>query len=239
MSEKLPVTPAPAEKDDRKRRRSSTDRGGAVKVVERNQAVHLILRRLVAVALLATLAAGISVVCMFGIYGRPVPPVYLPVTEDGLLLPLIPLNQPNVDKGGASAYALEALHAVYTYDYINWRDQLNAASLYFSPQGFAQFQSELQNSHILDAVRERHMIVSIKPLGEVAVKQGTNPAGVYTWHVDVPIEVTYTAHGQTANGAADAGNVQKGVATLFISRVPNTINPRGLAVQVIRLKLDT
>lgn len=231
--------PAPekeSREERRKRRREKRADGGAVKVVERNQAVHLIMRRLIGVAFLAFLAAVISVVCMVGIYGKPVPPVYVPVTDDGHLLPLIPLNQPSVGNGEVSAFALEAAHAINTYDYINFRDQLSAASIYFSPIGWNQYNGQLKETRTLDAVQDRKMIVSIKPVGEVTVPAEGVRDGVYTWRVEIPTEIVYTAHAQLANGSQDSGNSQKGTIILFISRVPTTLSARGLAVQVYQFK---
>lgn len=220
----------------RARRREKKAASSGVKVIERNQAVYLIMRRLIGTALLAFVAAAVSVVCMVGIYGKPVAPVYVPVTDDGHLLPLVPLNQPNVGRGEVGAYALEAIHAVNTYDYINFRDQLNMASVYFTPRGWNQYNDELKSTRTLEAVQERKMIVSIKPMGEVAVPNEGAKDGIYLWRVEIPVEVDYTAHAQLANGTVDVGNRQKGTVILFISRVPTTINPRGLAIQVYQFK---
>lgn len=213
------------------------DRHGAERVIERNVASHLIARRLTGVALVSLLAAAVSVVCAFGIIGRPVPPQYLPVTAAGEILPMPPIDKPNMDKGAVGAFALEAIHAIYTYDYINWNDQLNSASTYFSPRGWDQFQKEYMANHTLDAVKSRKMIVSVKPTGEVTIKDGVGN-GVWLWVVSVPITVTYTAHTTTASGAVDPGNVQSGTLSLYLSRVPITINPRGIAIQMVRFKLD-
>jgi intracellular multiplication protein IcmL len=243
MASETAVTPEkPKEskesREERRARRRAQREGGGVKVVERNQAVYLIMRRLIGAAILATVAAGVSVVGMLGIYGKPVAPVYVPVTDDGHLLPLVPLNQPNVGRGEVGAFALEAIHAINTYDYINFRDQLNQASVYFSPKGWNQFNDQLKTTRTLDAVQERHMIVSVKPMGEVSVPAEASQDGLYTWRVEVPVEVDYTAHAQLANGMADTGNRQKGTVILFISRVPTTINPRGLAIQVYQFRQD-
>lgn len=225
-------------REERRARRKAQRDGGGVKVVERNQAVHLILRRLIGTALLATVAAGVSVVGMVGIYGKPVPPVYVPVTDDGHLLPLIPLNQPNVGRGEVGAFALEAIHAANTYDYINFRDQLNEAAVYFTPKGWNQYNDQLKSTRTLEAVQERRMIVSVKPMGEVAVPAEAVQDGIYTWRVEIPVEVDYTAHAQLASGMADTGNRQKGTVILFVGRVPTTINPRGLAIQVYQFRQE-
>lgn len=226
----------PSKPTEEKRRRRRSD---AIKIVERNQAVHVVLRRTMGAALVAFLAMAVSVICALGIYGRPVPPVYLPVTETGNLLPLTPLDQPNMDRGAIGTFALEAVHALNTYDYINWRDQLAAAASYFSPNGWDEYQKLLAQSQTIQAVQSRKMIVSIKPTGQITVPQsGVNPAHIYIWKVEVPVEVDYTAHALTAQGQPDGGSKQVGTITLFISRVPTTVNPQGVAVQLYRFELN-
>lgn len=233
------TTPAsPPAKDSKGRHHGkSSDRHGLERVIERNVATHLVARRLTGVAMVSLLAAAISVLCTIGIIGRPVPPQYLPVTAAGELLPMPPLDKPNMDKGAVGAFALDAIHAIYTYDYINWKDQLNSASSYFSPRGWDQFQQEYVANHTLDAVKARKMIVSVKPTGEVTIKDGVGN-GVWLWIVSVPVTVTYTAHVMTQAGAADPGNVQSGTLSLYMSRVPTTISPKGIAIQMVRFKLD-
>lgn len=224
------------EATDRRSSRRDKRRSSGVKVVERNQAVYLVMRRLIGLALLATLAASVSVVCMLGIYSKPVSPVYVPATDDGHLLPLIPLSRPNVGRGDVGMFALEAIHAANTYDYINYRDQLNAATNYFTADGWKQYNDQLASSRTLIAVQERKMIVSVEPTGEVSVPGEGPRDGVYMWRVEVPVAVKYTAHGVLSNGSVDAGNVQKGTVILFIRRVETTANPRGLAIWLYQFK---
>lgn len=228
-----------SETAERRSSRRDKRRSSGVRVVERNQAVYLVMRRLIGVALLATLAAAISVVCAIGIYSKPVAPVYVPATDDGHLLPLVPLNQPNVGRGDVGMFALEAIRAVNTYDYINFRDQLNEATNYFTPLGWKQYNDQLAASRTLDAVQERKMIVSVEPTGEVTVPGEGVREGVYMWRVEVPVEIKYTAHGLLSNGSVDAGNRQKGTVILFVRRVPTTSNPRGLAVGVYQFKPES
>lgn len=225
-----------SETEERRSSRRDKRRSSGVRVVERNQAVYLVMRRLIGLALLATIAAAISVVCMIGIYSKPVAPVYVPATDDGHLLPLVPLSQPNVGRGDVGTFALEAIHAANTYDYINYRDQLNAATDFFTTLGWKQYNDQLDASRTLVAVQERKMIVSVQPTGEVTVPAEGVREGVYMWRVEVPVDIKYTAHSTLANGAVDPGNSQKGTVILFIRRVPTTTNPRGLAIGVYQFK---
>lgn len=217
----------------RKKSRSSRSRA-AEQVVSRNIAVTSIYRKLIGLAFVATIAAVISVVAAMSLAAKRVPPQYVPVLADGRLLPLIPLDRPNVNQAKIAEFSLKAIHALNTYDYINWIDQLNEAQVYFSPAGWAGYEKEIMSVDTLKAVEARRMVVSVRPMGDVeVVQEGKAPNGVYAWRVEVPVLIRYTAH----TGAESGGNTQQGTVTLTISRVPTTVNERGLAIQLYKLAL--
>lgn len=216
-----------------KKKRSSRPRS-AEKVVSRNLAVSSIYRKLIGLAFVATLAAVISVVAAMSLAAKRVPPQFVPVLADGRVLPLIPLDRPNLSQARLAEFSLEAIHALNTYDYINWIDQLNAAQVYFSPGGWMGYQEELMSVDTMKAVEARKMVVSVTPQGEVRVVQEGKISGVYAWRVEVPVLIRYTAHTGTESG----GNTQEGVVALTISRVPTTVNERGVAIQLYKLTLN-
>lgn len=207
----------------------------------RNAAVYILYRRLIGVSLVAVASALVSLVALWAVIGKPVPPQYIPVTQSGELLPPVPLDQPNTDRGGVGAFALEAVRSVNTYDYINYRDQLAAAEGYFSTAGWNSFSVEYQKSATLNAVIARKMIVSVQPTGEVRfLNEGiVSSKGTYVWQVQVPIEIQFTAHALLPNGNIDTGSRETGVVTLYISRVPTMKSPSGLAVQLYIMSLNT
>lgn len=219
--------------------RSPDDTPG-LRVRARNAAVHLIYRRLIGVALVAVLAAAASIVSLVLVVGKPVPPQYIPVTEDGKLLPLVPLDKPNMDNGSIGTFALEAIHAINTYDYINYRDQMSQAESFFSAEGWKRFLAAFTASQTINAVVDRKMIVSVRPTADIQfVSEFVQAqAGVYVWRLAIPVEITYSAHAHLSNGNPDNGSRQRGTISLFISRVPPTVNPRGVAIQSYILDLE-
>jgi intracellular multiplication protein IcmL len=204
----------------------------SLRVRTRNEAVYLIYRRLIGVAILALVCAGISCVAMMGVIGKPVPPQYIPVTQTGSLIPEIPLNKPNKSRGEIGQYALEAIRAINTYDYINWRDQFAQAQTYFSTSGWNSYAESFKNARTLDALTNRKMISSIEPKGEMQFREGVAKNGRYAWRIEIPVEIMLTAHALTPNGAVDSGNRLTGTITLTISRMTNSENPEGVAIQL-------
>lgn len=228
------------EKSTDKKKKSSKSKDGkprrAEQVVARNLAVETIYRRLIGLAFVSTLAAVFSIIAVVSLAGKKVPPQYVPVMEDGRLLPLVPLSKPNVDQAEIANFSLEAIRKLNTYDYINWVSQLNEAQFYFSSQGWKKYDEELQRVDTLKAVQARRMIVAVRPTGDVRlVKEGKTSAGIYVWQVEVPVRVSYTAH---VDSSGQGGNAQIGKVTLTISRVPTTENPRGIAIQVYKFDVN-
>ena len=205
----------------------------AEQVVARNIAVASIYRKLIGLALIATAAAAFSIISAVSLASKRVPPQYVPVLDDGRLLPLVPLSKANMNQAAIANFSLDAIRALNTYEYINVISQINTAQQYFSPAAWSAYDQELANVGTLKAVSARKMIVSVRPTGDVrVVKEFVADNGVYVWAVEAPVSITYTAHiGQDGQG----GNAQDGVVKLVISRVPTTLNPRGVAIQKYKL----
>lgn len=224
------------ESNPKKKTKSSKPRS-AEQVVARNVAVSSIHRKLIALALVSTVAAVISIVSAFSLAAKKVPPQFVPVLPDGRMLPLVPLSESNMSDSMVADFALEAVRALNTYDYINWISQFNEAQRFFSPQGWKAFDAELQSVDTLRAVEARKMVVSVRPTGDVRVTwKGLAPNGVYAWQVEAPVDIRYTAHSDMQSGTG--GNRQEGVALLTISRVPTTNNPRGVGIQAYKFVLN-
>lgn len=208
---------------------------GGFTVVVRNLSLALTYRRLAFAALLSVIAMGVCVVSLFLVVGKKVPPQYIPVTEDGRLLPLVPLNQPNVDDGAIGQFALNTVRELNNYDYISWRDQLLVAQPRFLPASWTEYRKAFDQSNIIKTVTDRKMIVLGRPTGNVEIENKGVSDGVFTWRVAVPLEIQYLPHAESTagSGPAQGGPLSaKRRATLYIQRVPPTLSPSGIAVRI-------
>lgn len=235
---------SPSKDKDRPRRKRSSrtpehERAdGAFHVVIRNQVATLLYWRMIAGALFSLLAAGVSLVCLFIVMGQKVPPQYIPVSADGRLLPLIPLNKANQTDGDIAEFALHAVRELNNYDYLNWRTQVQDASFYFTPQGWGMYIDQFVKSNVTSTVEARKMIVTASPKGNVSiVNQGVSNDGVYTWRVELPMSITYIPHSDRPGQQGAGINSQEGVVTLYISRVPTTLQAKGIAVKIYQFAL--
>lgn len=207
---------------------------GGFTVVVRNLSLALTYRRLAFAALLSVVAMGVCMVSLFLVVGKKVPPQYIPVTEDGRLLPLVPLNQPNVDDGAIGQFALNTVRELNSYDYISWRDQLLVAQPRFLPASWTEYRKAFDQSNIIKTVTDRKMIVLGRPTGNVEIENKGVSDGVFTWRVAVPLEIQYVPHAEANVGPGQAQGAlsAKRRATLYIQRVPPTLSPSGIAVRI-------
>lgn len=224
-----------------KRRSSSSDpkhrrEEGAYLVAIRNESLNLTYRRLALAALLSVVAALVSVVSYLAVTGKPVPPQYIPMTEDGRLLPLIPLDRPNVDDGVIGAFALRAVRDLNNYDYLGWRTQILRGQNHFTPEAWNTYFREFESTNIINTVEARKMIVIAQPSGNVEIEnRGLGDDGVYLWRVAVPLDIRYVSHadGQPGQQAALSSH---GRVTLYIRRVSPTLSPQGIAIRAYQFE---
>lgn len=232
MSEsKSPMSSEQARESSRSsgERRRSSKSARAERVVVRNMAVTVIHRRLLGLVVMSALLAVIVCVASFAIATRKVPPQYIQVQSDGSLLPVAPLSVANVDDAGIGAFALEAARAVNTYDYLNWRNQINSAQTYFTPDGWTRYKDELTRVGTMRAVEARKQIVTFSPSGPVRIaSKGVGPDGLFTWDVELPSTISYVGHVQQGNSSSS--NRQEGVVRLRIKRIPLALSDRGVAI---------
>lgn len=211
---------------------------GLYEVVIRNESLNLTYRRLILAAMASVLAAIVGGFCFLAVSGKSVPPQYLPITEDGRLLPLIPLSEPNVDDGTLGAFALRAVREVNNYDYLGWKTQILRGRPLFTPAAWNDFYAEFEASNIINTVEARRMIVVAQPAGNVEIEnRGRTDDGVYLWRVAVPVQIRYIAHNMRPD---EAGSVltTDGRVTLYIARVPTTLSPQGIAIRAYQFATD-
>lgn len=199
-------------------------------VILRNQGIYTIYRKIISLSIFSAIMAIFALMTASYFNNKDVPPRYIPLSEDGKMIPLMPLSEPNQSVGSINEFALQAVRKINRYDYYNWKEQLTEAQAYFSPDGWNEYLQQFQAANTINAVLSGKMVVSSEPTGDVrVVAQGHAPDAdkTYVWKVEVPIKIMYMA----SVGAGEA-NSQTGVITLTIIRIPTTINPRGIGIRI-------
>jgi len=179
-------------------------------------------RKMILVLLVSMLANVILASMLIYIITHPPAPKYFATSINGRIVPLFPLNEPNQSDPAILQWANQAAIAAFTYNFVNYRTELQASSGFFTSDEWTRFLTALEQSNNLDAVKAKKMIVSAVATRAPIILQKGILNGSYAWRVQMPILVTF----QSASEFAQQNNV----VTMTITRVPTLNSPRGIGI---------
>ncbi len=116
----------------------------------------------------------------FQVANRPTPQ-YFATTESGRIIPLVPLNQPNLSDKAVIQWASQAVLSVFTYNFMNYRQVFQTNRQYFTATGWQQFLSALSKSRNLDAVTSKKLVLSAVLSSAPVITREEVRGGKYTW----------------------------------------------------------
>ena len=150
-------------------------------------------------------------------------PEYFATNAEGRIIKMYPLSVPVVSNSYLSAWVNQAAVAAYTYNFVNYRGQLQAASDYFTPAGWRGFEAALSGSRNLQTVIARKLVATAVATGAPVIEDQRVIAGRYSWRISLPILIKYES--------ASTQFKQSLVVRMIVVRVPTVDNPRGIAIQ--------
>ncbi|MCL5272188.1 MAG: type IVB secretion system apparatus protein IcmL/DotI [Gammaproteobacteria bacterium] len=191
-------------------------------VALRNQFYKDSQRKVISALLIAIVVNIVLASMLVYMITHPPAPRYFATTINGRITPLFPLNEPNQSDSAVLQWANQAAIAAFTYNFVNYRDELQASSGFFTADGWDQFLNALQSSNNLDAVKAKKLIVSAVATRAPIILQKGILNGSYSWRVQMPILVTYQS--------ASEFTQQNNVVTMLITRVSTLNSPRGIGI---------
>lgn len=156
---------------------------------------------------------------------HPPTPIYFATTIGGQILPVYPLNQPNMSDDEVLQWAQKAAMGAFTYNYSNYRQEFQAGSDFFSPWGWTQFLEAIKDSNNLDAVKAKKLVVSAQLISSKSneIRKSGVIKGHYAWRVKIPLLVTYQS--------TEEFSQQRTMVTLLVTRQSNLNSPSGLGIE--------
>lgn len=147
---------------------------------------------------------------------------YFATTEDGRLIPMVPLNQPNLSTPALLSWVAQAASETMSFSFSNYRRNLQESSRHFTRAGWESFSSALQAAKIIESIEANTQEISAVPRGAPILKYEGLVAGVYQWQVQIPMILTYTSGSKT--------RTDRWMITLVIVRVPRLESPNGVGI---------
>jgi intracellular multiplication protein IcmL len=120
-----------------------------------------------------------------------------------------------------TTWANKAAVAAYTYDFVNYEQQMNDVRPYFTEAGWRSYESSIQG--LITRIQENKLFVNGVVTGAPVISnQGELPGHGYTWRIQLPFLVTYQS--------AEATSKKKFLVKLMIIRIPTNQNPQAIGI---------
>lgn len=195
----------------------------ALQVVKlRNEFYRDNYRKVVAALLFSFFAILILASALFYIVTHPPAPRYIAMASDGRIAPLVAFSHPNLSNAAVLEWANTAATAAYSYNFVNYRQALQQAADYFTPEGKQMFFAAIKSSNNLQAVISKKLIVSAVATGVPVILEQGLLAGRYTWKVQIPMLITFQSASQFSQQAV--------TVTMLIVRVSTLTSPHGIGI---------
>lgn len=152
---------------------------------------------------------------------HPPAPKYFATDGQGRIIPLVPLDQPYLSDAVVTQWINVAVVSSFTFDFVNYRSQLQSVSSYYTPQAWQNFLEQLQSSGNLSTVISNRMMVSAVATGAPVISRQGRIENVYAWRIHLPLLITYQGTQVTQ---------QNVVASVLVVRVSTLTNPKGIAI---------
>lgn len=210
--------------------------GAAELVSLRNRFFYVHYRKL------SLIFVGAMALCIFSLLSalyfatRKTPPVYVPLAPNGQVVATYPLSEPShpnpeVMNAWVAQWALDGARKAFTYDYLNFSEQVNEAQSYFTYRGWDLFLKGLTSSQNFNTVQQQKMIVKFTPRGVPIIKAQEVRAGRLTWAIQFDGSIQYVSHdGQSQ------GYVQNVVVKMVLVRMSTVDSPKGLGIDQVVLE---
>jgi hypothetical protein len=137
--------------------------------------------------------------------------------------PNAPLDKSNISDASLLVWANTAAVTAFSYNFVDYQNQLQIASAYFTPEGWKAFKDALNSSGNLATVIKNKLVVTAVARGAPVILQEGVLNGAYTWKVQMPLRVEY----QSALGS----NVQNSIVTMLIQRVKANAPNSGIGIK--------
>ena len=201
-----------------------TDTSGLATVVVRNEFYRDGYRSLLKLALIQGIVIIGLIGAMYYVINVHQPENrYFATTEDGRLVPLIPLNQPNLSTPALMSWVAQASTEVMTFGFNDYRRRLQEASRNFTRKGWESFTSALQQSRIVEMMEANQQIVTAVPRGAPILQSEGLVNGRYQWVIQLPLVLTYQSGAKTQR--------INQLVTIVVVRVPRLESPNGVGIE--------
>ena len=148
---------------------------------------------------------------------------YFATTEDGRLIPMLPLHQPNLSTPALMSWVAQSTTEVMTFGFNDYRRRLQESSRNFTHRGWESFTQALQASRLIEMVEANQQVITAAPQGSPILESEGLVAGRYQWIIQLPMVLTYQSGARTRSDSL--------LVTVVVVRVPRLESPNGVGIE--------
>ncbi len=216
--------PAPGEaKKAAKTKADAEDLSMLGRVVLRNEFYRDSYRLALRVAVIQSfIIVGLIAVMFYVVHVHQPENRYFATTEDGRLIPMVSLSQPNLSTPALMSWVAQASTEVMTFGFNDYRRRLQEASRHFTSRGWESFTGALQKARIIESIEANTQVITAAPRGAPVLQSQGIINGQYQWIVQIPMVLTYQSGARTRS--------DNWLVTLVVVRVPRLESPNGVGI---------
>lgn len=140
----------------------------------------------------------------------------------GEIFEIAALDRPNVSNKALLSWVTLAATSTFTFDFFNYKEQLNAMKDYFTATGFENFMASLDATGVLTTIQDKKLILSAVAIGPAIVLTEEGIDSKHSWRIQVPLIVRY----QSAN--VDETRTQ--LVEVLVTQVSTQDAPKGIGI---------
>jgi intracellular multiplication protein IcmL len=218
-----PRPPMPGQDKKAKTKPDAKDIGGIGRAVLRNEFYRDGYRLALRVAVIQCfIIVGLIGAMFFVIHVHQPENRYFATTEDGRVIPMVALTQPNLSTPALMSWVAQSATEVMTFGFNDYRRRLQESSRHFTRRGWESFTTALQKARIIETVEANSQVLTSAPRGAPILQSEGIVAGQYQWIVQIPMVLTYQSGSKTRS--------DNWMVTLVVVRVPRLESPNGVGI---------
>ncbi|MFZ3120638.1 MAG: DotI/IcmL family type IV secretion protein [Variovorax sp.] len=151
-------------------------------------------------------------------------------TNDGRVVPVIPLDKPYVSDARVLGYVDECARLVFSHDFMHWRTTLQNSKVCFTERGGDAVEAAL-GPWVKD-ITAREMVMSVSMADTPVIAKRGEFDGTFAWRVQAPISLF-------RRGTNVSDVPRPFLLEVVVRRVGLDQNPRGIAIDSLQLIPDS
>lgn len=158
---------------------------------------------------------------------HPPVPQFNAFSPNGKSIGLTAFDEPNYLPTTLTRWASKAAVAAYTFDFVNYNKQIDAARPYFTDSGWAGYRDSV-SSLVQSIVQKQIFVNGVVSGAPVISNQGPLPGKGYSWRMQMPFLVTFQS--------SEATEHQDFFVIMTIVKVPTSVDPTGIGIDQFLMK---